>query len=165
MRNIFIAFVFILGLNFASFGQKTNYQSLKQMGWLAGYWQGTYKDAPFYEAWIKVHDSLIVNLAIEIKNNDTTVKESGFIRLQNGNIIHGSTNATWQLTELTDTKMVFENSTINYATKIIWSHSSTDHWLTDIHGSSGIIHYDLVRVPWLKATVDNFIRKAKGGSK
>ena len=78
------------------------------MDWLAGHWKGMYNGGPFYESWIKVNDSVMVNLAIEIKNADTLVKENGFIRLQGGNIIHGGTDASWQLTELTDSKMIFE---------------------------------------------------------
>ena len=88
-----------------------------------------YNGAPFYEAWVSVNDSLMVNLSIEIKNNDTVVKEHGFIRIKNGGIIHGSTNATWVLTKLNDAEMVFENDTLKFANKIIWSHSVNGHWL------------------------------------
>ena len=165
MKNILAIIFIILLFSFNSHGQKGNYKSLKQMQWLAGYWKGTYNGAPFYEAWIYVHDSLMVNLGIEIKNADTIVKENGYTRLQNGNIIHGGSDATWQLTELTDSKMVFENSTLKYANKIIWSHSANDHWLTDIHNPSGLIKYDLERVPWLKTAVDNFINRSKRAGK
>ena len=163
MKNILLTCFLLAATSIDSFGQKNNYQSLKQMDWLAGYWQGTYQGGPFYEAWIKVNDSLFVNLGIEIKNNDTLVKENGFIRLQNGNITHGGGKDTWQLAELTDTKMVFENGALNYANKITWSHSTNDHWLTEIHNPKSIINYELVRIAWLKQVVDDFIRKAKRG--
>ena len=161
MRNTFISLFVVLFMSLITHGQKNNKQSLKQMEWLAGYWKGMYNGAPFYEAWIKVHDSLMVNLAIEIKNTDTVVKENGFIRLQRGTIIHGGPDVTWRLTELTDSKMIFENDTLKYANKIIWSHSANDHWLTEIHNPGRVINYDLERVPWLKGAVDNFINRAK----
>ena len=131
------------------------------MKWMAGSWKGMYKGAPFYESWVVVNDSLLVNLSIEIKNNDTLIKENGFIRLQNGNITHGGTDAIWQLTKLSDTEMIFENDTLKYANRIIWSHATNDHWITVIHNPSGKINYDLERVPWLDKVVDKFIRKFK----
>jgi hypothetical protein len=161
MKKILFGFVCVLLFSFASLAQKNKYQSLKQMDWLAGYWKGMYKGAPFYEAWIKAHDSLMVNLTIEIKNTDTIVREHGFIRFQNGNIIYGGSRAVWQLTELTGTKMVFENDTLKYSNKIIWSHSSNDHWLTELQNPNDVIYYDLERVLWLKRVVDNFISRAR----
>ncbi len=157
MKNILIIFSCVLSLT--ANGQQGNYKSLKQIKWLAGNWKGVYNGAPFYEAWVSINDSLMVNLSIEIKNNDTVVKEHGFIQIKNGNIIHGSTNATWALTKLNDTEMVFENDTLKFANKIIWSHSANDHWLAEIHNPRGIINYDLERVAWLNKTVNRFIKK------
>ena len=161
MRNILLLFSCLLLFYFNSFPQKNKYTSLKQMEWLTGNWQGLYNNAPFYEAWIKVHDSLMINLSIEIKDKDTLVKEHGFIRLQNGDISHGGIDATWQLTKLNDTLMVFENDTLKFANRIAWSHSSGDHWLTEIQNPRGVIHYNLIRVPWLNEVVNNFINRAK----
>ena len=162
MKNILTAVVCLFILSTNSHSQKSGYSSLKQMRWMAGHWKGMYNGAPFYESWIWVNDSLMVNLAIEIKGKDTVVKENGFIRLRQGNIIHGGTNASWRLTELTDAKMTFANDTLKYANQIIWSHSSNDHWLAEIHNPGGkIINYDLERVPWLERTVTNFINRNK----
>ena len=161
MRNTFMSLFVVLFMSIITHGQKNNHPSLKQMEWMAGYWKGMYNGAPFYEAWIYVHDSLMVNFSIEIKNTDTVVKENGLIRLQRGIIMHGGADANWRLTELTGSKMVFENDTLKYANKIIWSHSANDHWLTEIHNPRRVINYDLERVPWLKVTVDNFIKRAK----
>lgn len=129
------------------------------MKWLAGHWKGMYNGAPFYESWVWAHDSLMVNLAIEIKGGDTTIKENGFIRLKNGKITHVGTDATWQLAKLSDTEMIFVNDTLKFANRITWSHSANDHWLTEIHNPKGIIHYDLERVPWLNNAVNRFINK------
>ena len=157
MKNILIILSCFLFL--ATNAQKSNYRSLKQIQWLGGNWKGMYNGAPFYEAWVIVNDSLMVNLAIEIKNNDTVVKENGFIRIKNGDIIHGGTNATWLLTKLNDREMVFENDTLKFANKIIWSHSANDHWLAEIHNPRGIINYDLERVAGLNKAVNRFIKK------
>jgi len=161
MKKIITILCCFLLPGFMSHAQTKHYGPIKQMNWLAGSWKGMYQGAPFYESWILVNDSLLVNLSIEIKNNDTLVKEHGFIRLQNGNIIHGSPNAIWELTKLSDTEMIFENDTLKFANRIIWSHSPNDHWITVIHNPSGIINYDLERVPWLDEAVKRFIRKLK----
>jgi hypothetical protein len=162
MRNIITILGFLIIFHTSLPAQKSEYNSLKQMRWLTGHWKGMYNGAPFYESWIWVNDSLMVNLSIEINEKDTIVKENGFNRLRQGKIIHGSTNAVWQLTELTDSKMVFANDTLKYANRIIWSHSANDHWLTEIHNPGGrVINYDLERVPWLERFVVNFINKNK----
>ena len=159
MKNILIILSCFLAFSLTANAQKSNYRSLKQIKWLAGNWKGMYNGAPFYEAWVSVNDSLMVNLSIEIKNNDTVVKEHGFIRIKNGGIIHGSTNATWVLTKLNDAEMVFENDTLKFANKIIWSHSVNGHWLAEIHNPRGVINYDLERVAWLDKAVNRFIKR------
>ena len=60
--------------------------------------------------------------------------------------------------------MVFENDTLKFAYRISWSHSSNDHWLTEIQNPTGVIHYDLVRTPWLNDVVNRFISRAKKAS-
>ena len=160
MRKIVITLVCLFPFHLASFSQYNNYSSLKQMKWMSGNWKGMFNGAPFYEAWIYVNDTLMVNLSIEIKNNDTLVKEQGFISSRKGKIIHGGTNATCQLSKLNDTEMIFVNDTLKYANRIIWSHSKDDHWLTEIHNPGGkVINYDLVRVPWLAKAVNKFINR------
>lgn len=159
MKSIIVILFAFLAFSYVSCAQKTKYRSLKQIQWLSGNWKGMYNGAPFYEAWVSVNDSLMVNLSIEIKNNDTVVKEHGFIRIKNGAIIHGGTNATWELTKLSDKEMVFENDTLKFATKIIWSHAANDHWLAEIHNPRGVINYDLERVAWLDKAVNRFIKR------
>ncbi len=39
----------------------------KQIEWLQGSWMGMYNNAPFFEAWRKVNDSVFVNFKIEIE--------------------------------------------------------------------------------------------------
>lgn len=134
--------------------------SIKQVEWLQGNWKGTYNNAPFYEAWRKATDSIMVNFRIEIKGNDTIVKENGAIRLMKGHEGYASKNASWELESLSDDMIVLKNDTLKYSNKIIWSHSPNDHWLTELHGPSGIINYDLERVPWLDEVVNRFMRNA-----
>ena len=81
MKKINTILFCLLVVGFVSSAQQNKYRSLKQMKWLAGHWKGMYKGAPFYESWIMVNDSLMVNLSIEIKNKDTLVKENGFTLL------------------------------------------------------------------------------------
>ena len=134
--------------------------SVKDIAWLEGNWKGTYNNAPFYEAWRKATDSVMVNFTIEIKGNDTIVKENGAIRLMKLNRDFIGRDASWKLESLSGDKIVLKNDTLKYANRIIWSHSPNDHWLTEIHNPKGVIHYDLERVPWLEEVVNRFIRKA-----
>ena len=134
--------------------------SAKDLAWLEGSWKGIYKDAPFYEAWRKATDSVMVNFTIEVKGTDTIVKENGAIRLMKMNRGYVSTNASWDIESLSADKIVLKNDTLKYANRIIWSHSSNDHWLTEIHNPGGvIIKYDLERVKWPEEVVNKFIRR------
>jgi hypothetical protein len=139
---------------------KTINPSIKQIEWLQGSWKGMYKNAPFYEAWRKATDSVMVNFLIEIKGTDTIVKENGAILLMKQKRGYSSTNASWQLESLSDDKIVLKNDTLKYANRIIWSHSSNDHWLTEIRSPTGTIYYDLERVTWPEEYVNRFIRDA-----
>jgi hypothetical protein len=133
--------------------------SAKDITWLEGSWKGMYNNAPFYEAWRKVTDSVMVNFTIEIKGTDTIVKENGAIRLMKQNRGFVGRDASWELESLSADKIVLKNDTLKYANRIIWSHASNDHWLTEIHNPKSIIRYDLERVPWLEDVVNRFIRR------
>jgi hypothetical protein len=134
--------------------------SVRDITWLEGNWKGMYNNAPFYEAWRKATDSVLVNFTIEIKGTDTIVKENGAIRLMKKHRGFAGMDASWELESLSANKIVLKNDTLKYANRIIWSHSPNDHWLTEIHNPKGVIHYDLERVPWLEDVVNRFIRKA-----
>ncbi len=136
--------------------------SVKDIAWLEGNWKGMFNNAPFYEAWRKVTDSVMVNFTIEIKGTDTLVKENGAIRLMKKNRGFVGTDASWQIESLSGDKIVLKNDTLKYANRIIWSHAPNDHWLAEIHNPKGIIKYDLQRIAWLDEPVNRFIRKAKG---
>lgn len=135
--------------------------SVKDIAWLEGNWKGMYNNAPFYEAWRKVSDSVMVNFTIEIKGTDTLVKENGAIRLMKKNRGFVGTDASWEIESLSGDKVVLKNDTLKYANRIIWSHASNDHWLVEIHNPKGIIKYDLQRIAWLDEPVNRFIRKAR----
>jgi hypothetical protein len=140
---------------------KTGKASVKDIEWLQGSWMGQYNNAPFYEAWRKFTDSVMVNFTIQIKGTDTIVKENGAIRLMKQKPGFAGMDASWELESLSGDKIVLKNDTLKYANRIIWSHSPNDHWLTEIHNPGGrIFKYDLERVPWLEEVVNRFIRKA-----
>jgi hypothetical protein len=135
--------------------------SVKDIAWLEGSWKGMYNNAPFYEAWRKVTDSMMVNLTIEIKGTDTIVKENGALRLMKKNRCFVGKDASWEIESLSADKIVLKNDTLKYANRIIWSHSLNDHWQTEIHNPKAIIKYDLERMAWLDDFVNRFIRKAR----
>jgi hypothetical protein len=134
--------------------------SMKDVEWLQGNWKGTYNNAPFYEAWRKVTDSVMVNLTIEIKGTDTVVKENGALLLMKQNPGFKGLDASWKIESLSGEKIVLKNDTLKYANRIVWSHSADDHWLAEIQNPGGTIKYELERVPWLEEVVNRFIRKA-----
>lgn len=133
--------------------------SIPKMQWLAGAWQGTYNDKPFYEAWKKKNDSILVNFTIEINNNDTIVKEHGAMIYNGKGVVYFGGSGQWKLADVTDTSIVLSNDTLKFANKITWTHSKNDHWLTVIENPKSVIRYDLVRVDWLDKYVDRFLNK------
>ncbi|HEV7782490.1 MAG TPA: hypothetical protein VGO58_14550 [Chitinophagaceae bacterium] len=133
----------------------------KPLDWLQGSWKGMYNNAPFYEAWHKVNDSIMVNFRIEIKGPDTAVKENGALLLTSNFRGYRSKSATWMLVSLSDERIALGNDTLKYANRIIWSHSQNDHWLTEIHNPAGTINYDMEKVPWLDPVVNRFILNAR----
>ena len=160
--RICISIALCLLYSFTACAQKAE-TSLAKLDWLAGNWKGMYKGAPFYEAWRKVNDTVMVNFAIEIKVNDTLVKEQGFIALKQGRILHGNKETTWDLDWLDKNSVVFKNDLLKYANKITWTHSKNDHWLAEIKNPGGILNYDLERIAWLDKAIDSFISQHVGG--
>jgi hypothetical protein len=158
-KYLLIISIFAL-TSFHSYSQQEKHNSIKAAAWLVGSWEGTYNNAPFYEAWRKFNDSILVNFSIEIKGKDTIIKENGVIRLlPNGKMVNAGPDASWAVSELTNDRIVLVNDTLKYANKITWEHSKEDHWLTEIQNPTGKLHYDMVRVNWLEATVDRFIAR------
>ncbi len=147
--------------------QEARYASLQPMQWLSGSWSGTYKDAPFYEAWRSAGDSLLINFSIGIKGVDTVVKENSAVRLMKDGSIRmmDSGNDAWMLTRLTVDELVLENDTLKYANKITWSHAKNGHWLTVIQNPGGTVKYDMTRAPWLDAVIDRYVARVESGRK
>ena len=159
---LFVTFVLFFGSAYSQ-PATTAVKATPKLDWLVGSWQGTYKDAPFYESWRKVNDSVYVNFTIEIKGTDTIVKENGGILLTP--VFRGFLGKTtnWELVSLTEDKIVLKNDTSKYANRITWSHSADDHWLTEIINPGGnTINYDMQKVPWLEPATDKFILRAGG---
>jgi hypothetical protein len=134
--------------------------NLQQLRWMVGDWVGTYNGEPFYESWRMVHDSLMLNFALDVSPVDTTLKENGFITLTSEGVIHGNANYSWKTEKLTDDEVVFVNPNIPYATRISWKHDANDHWIADIENPNGRIGYDLTRIDWLAPIVDGYMLAA-----
>lgn len=160
MKRLFLTFIGIISILLLEAQKISPHVSAKDLSWLNGGWVGQYNNAPFYEGWRTVNDSILVNFTIEIKGSDTIVKENGALRLMQNRLDFVSKDATWKIDALSSKEIILRNDTIKYANRITWSHSSTDHWLTEIQNPSGVIRYDLVRVAWIDTVIDRYVRSA-----
>src|SRR5687768_10878031 len=107
-----------------------NAELFKNMHWLVGTWQGTYKDAPFYEAWRKINDTLLENYSIEI-GTDTVIKPGSPLNVFDGKIFLGKKDSThWELIEASANRIQLKNDTIRFSNTIDWRHTADDHWIT-----------------------------------
>ena len=163
-RLLLSSFVFAFGLN-ACAQKAVPSNPVAKMGWLVGAWQGTYNGKPFYEAWKKKNDSILVNFTIEVNGTDTIIKEQGVIEVTGKGTLHRGADAQWKLIDVSDTSIVLSNDTLKFANKITWSHSKDDHWIAVIQNPGNTIKYDLVRVNWVDKYVDNFIARMTGSKK
>lgn len=157
---IYVALGFLIG--FSSRAQiVVSRQDMNKMNWLVGSWKGMASNKPFYEAWRKVNDSVMVNFSIEIKEKDTVVKESDGLFLKGSNAFLGNKPSQWKLTRLTTNEIVLENDTLKFSNRIIWLHTVDDHWFTILQHPRQTVYYDIIRLPALDAVVDRFIEKSK----
>lgn len=142
-----------------------NKNEIQNMHWLVGSWQGMHKDKPFYEAWRKASDNVLVNFSIEIKGNDTLVKEEGAIVIKNDKVLLGKAPTQWILKRSMNNELVFENDSLKFSNRIIWLHTKNDHWFTILQHPKSTVYFDMVKVPALDVIVDRFIAQSRQKNK
>ena len=148
-----------------SFGQPNQDSSVNRMKWLIGSWKGMHNGKPFYEAWRQADKNILVNFSIEIKGTDTIVKEETAIFINNNETTLGKLPTQWKLKRLTSNEMMFENDSLKYSNRIIWLHTSDDHWFTILQNPRSTVYYDMVKMPQLEAVVNRFIVSAQKQNK
>jgi hypothetical protein len=159
MTRLICFISFLLALNSAS-AQKDE-PLVNRMSWLVGTWKGMYNGQPFYEAWRKAGDNVLVNFTIEIKGKDTVVKEGTAIVANGNKVVFGTAPNQWTLKRLMGNEIMFENDTMRYSNRIIWFHTPDDHWLTILQHPKSTMYYDMIKQPQLEAVVDRFILAAR----
>ena len=160
MGRIYYTLLFIVFTLFYanSFSQTNKANPISKMEWLVGSWKGMDNNKPFYEAWKKANDSVLVNFSIEISNGDTVIKEQSAIIKKDTSVILGK---RWTLKRVTGNEIMFENDTMKFSNRIIWLHTKEDHWFTILQHPGSTAYYDMVKVPQLDRLVDKFIEEKK----
>ena len=138
---------------------KVSGKDFKKMEWLIGSWRGSVAQDFFYEAWRPFNDSVLVNFKIEIKNDDTSIKESGALYFKGNELVYGNRSVSWKLARLTENEIVLKNDSLSYSNTIIWLHNGNNHWLAILENPDSTIYYDLEKIPWLDKKIDEFIRE------
>jgi hypothetical protein len=156
MKYVFLFFI-LLTCQKKSLSQIKQQDVIEKAKWLVGSWKGTYNKGPFYEAW-RIHNNVLVNFTIEIKNGDTSVIEQTAIRANENKIVFGK-KGDWLLKRITGNEIVLENDTAKYSNRIIFLHLDNDHWFTVLENPGSTIYYDMEKIPALDAVVDRFLRK------
>ena len=133
-------------------------KDFKKMKWLIGSWKGSVAQDFFYEAWRPFNDSVLVNFKIEIKNGDTSIRESGALYFKDKELLYGNRTVSWKLVRLTDNEIVLKNDSLPYSNTIIWVYNGNNHWLAILENPDSTVYYDLEKIPWLDKKIDEFIR-------
>ena len=142
----------------AGVGQKNfNPVDFQKSKWLQGSWKGMSAKEPFYEAWRLVNDSTLANLAIEIKCNDTLIKESGALMLRNRKITLGQQPVMWETSRFNANELVLKNDTLRFSNVITWLHTKDDHWFTILEHPKSTVYYDMTRDASLDRKVDAWL--------
>jgi hypothetical protein len=137
--------------------QKFTSSQFKAVNWLQGSWKGMAGKEPFYEAWRLANDSTFVNLAIEIKNGDTLLKEAGALVFRDGKIFLGQKATQWTARRMHPNEIVLQNDTLRFSNTIIWLRTNDDQWLTILEHPGSTVYYDMTKDAILDRKVEAWI--------
>ena len=119
--------------------QADDKKTFSQLSWLLGTWEGEANGQPFYEQWVKEGETAFANANFSLCNGDTLVNSRSRIELRNGKIAYTSGELTWELTEISNTSCIFENT--RYHEKFIFSISGNGDWIADLNYSNSSVKY------------------------
>lgn len=158
MKRAFLVFALLMAIISCYSQTNQSAKDFKKLEWLKGSWRGLIAQDFFYEAWRPFNDSVLVNFKIEIKNGDTSIRESGALFLKGKEIIYGNRAVSWKMTRLTENEIVLKNDSLSYSNTIIWLNTGNNHWLTILENPGSTIYYDLEKFPLLDKKIDEFIK-------
>jgi pimeloyl-ACP methyl ester carboxylesterase len=124
-----------------------------KMDWLIGTWKGETNGFPFYENWVKLSDTEFDNANYTICNGDTVRGGHSKIEIRNGFIAYTSGNLTWNLKELTDSMLVFENQ--ERGERFTFTRTEEGEWKADLKYRRNQVQYLLQRTESLSALLQD----------
>ncbi|HZI54686.1 MAG TPA: alpha/beta fold hydrolase [Chitinophagaceae bacterium] len=113
------------------------------MEWLVGTWQGFADGQPFYEHWEKVNDKEYNNINFSLCTGDTVIDSRSKIEIKNKKIVYSSGQNIWELKEIDDAKMIFENDQ-NKET-FTFSKTAGGEWNAVLKSPQATLNYTLRR--------------------
>lgn len=129
MKQIFQLLFLVLTL-FGSCQTKVSKSDFKKMEWLLGTWKGETNGQPFYESWSKVNDTEFENFNFSICNGDTIRGGHSKIEIRNAAIVYTSDDLAWNMKELNDSIVVFENA--RHGETFTFSKTSKGEWKVNL---------------------------------
>ena len=129
---------------------------LSRIAWINGNWQGIYQNAPFYENYALVNDTLFIH-SYEFKNNDvtkdTTKTSLSKVYWNNGHYYLGD-SMNWKVTRITDREIYMQP---NYKANndITWTYQDSVTWVAVLKAGVNTNTYIMQRQPPL----DSILKK------
>jgi dienelactone hydrolase len=120
----------------------------KKMEWLIGTWKGQVNGHPFYENWTKTSETTFENINFSICNGDSVVGGRSKIEVRNNKIAYTSDNLIWELKDLTDNQVIFENSRLGQT--FTFTKKENGDWNANLKYPSSRIEYTLSKTKSIK---------------
>ncbi len=116
--------------------------------WLIGSWHSKSKDVLNYESWDQANDSTLSGRSYSIRNGDTVSLEFITLIQRNGRMAYVPTvpgqnqglPVEFELTFISDNKMIFENPDHDFPQTISYEQASSDSLIAEI---AGVVNGDL----------------------
>ncbi len=139
------AMAVILAMFFVSCGTKETKKEMliDKAQWLLGEWSNTSPEGTVVEKWAKQNDSTYLGNAFFVVEGDTVSSEIVTLEQKGAELFYVPTledqndgnPVTFKLSEITDTKMVFENPTHDFPQKITYSKVDAENIMAEISGT------------------------------
>lgn len=152
MRHSFL-FILLTYTLISSCQRKIQTADFKKMEWLIGTWRGESNGLPFYENWVKVSTAEFDNVNYSICNGDTIRGGHSKIEIRNGKIAYTSGHLTWNLIELNDSLIIFENS--DHGEKFTFTNTLKGEWKANLKYPRSQVEYLLSKTTSISDLLKN----------
>jgi dienelactone hydrolase len=148
MKHAFLL-VFLVSAFLGSCQTKRTAVDFQKMDWLVGTWKGVSDGQVFYEQWRKASDTEFDNVNYSICGGDTIRGGSARIVMKNGKIFYTDDQFAWDLIDITDSVIVFDNP--ERAERFTFSKMSGGDWNAVLQYGQRKVEYQLSRSPSIAA--------------